>query len=85
MQLSKLNPQTIRSRVLQVVSDQLGIPPEELTPQSDLQKDLNAQKLEIADLLTTIENEFKISLPEEKIEEIQTVEDLINLVVDALP
>lgn len=74
----------ITRKVLEIISNHLGIPKDELDPKADLVKDLNIQRLEIAELLNTMENEFNIRFPQEKIGEIQTLEDIITLVSDNL-
>lgn len=71
-------------KIIEITSNQLGVPREELSLEVDLIKDLNLQKVEIADLVLTIEHEFQITLPPEKIAEVNTLEDIVALVSDNL-
>ena len=74
----------IIKKIIDITSNQLGIPKEELSLEVDFVKDLNLQKVEIADLALTVEHEFQITLPPERIAEINTLEDLVTLVSDNL-
>ena len=47
---------------------------------SNIQDDLVADSLDVVDLITTIEDEFDISIPDEAVEEIKTVGDIVNYV-----
>lgn len=75
----------ILNRLVDLVSNQLGVSKEELLPEADLIKDFNSEKLEIADLFMVIEDEFNIKFASEEIEEIKTIGDLITVVSDHLP
>jgi len=74
-----------KERIIEIVSEQLGIPIEEITPKADFLQDLNAEKIIIPDILLAIEEEFKIQIPKEEKEKIATVNDLIEAVFDQLP
>ena len=47
---------------------------------TDLQDDLGADSLDVVDLLMSIEDEFEIEIPDEEIENIRTVGDLVNYI-----
>ncbi len=67
-------------RVLKIISDHLGVSPDEITIESELRSDLNAQDLEIADLLMKIEKEFSTQFAPEDVRELETIRDIIDLV-----
>lgn len=71
-----MNPE---EKILKFISNQLGIPLEELKPDSDLTLDLGIGPVELADLLTNLENKFAIKIPEEERLKIKTINQIINL------
>lgn len=74
----------IEERVKQLISEHLGVPLEEVLEEADFIQDLNAQTIEITDIILAIEQAYKIKIPEEEQKNIQTVGDLINAVTDQL-
>lgn len=74
----------IEERVKQLISEHLGVPLEEVVEGADFIRDLNAQTIEITDIILAIEQAYKIKIPEEEQKNIQTVGDLINAVTDQL-
>ena len=67
-----------RIRILKIIADKLGVEAEKLTPEANLKADLNATDLEIADLVTTLEQELNLSggAPEEFV----TVGDILEFI-----
>lgn len=72
-------------KIIQIISNSLGIEPQDLKPELDLETDLSIQKLEVADILLNLEREFSIQIPQEEKSDIRTVRDVINSVLDNLP
>lgn len=71
---------TLEEKIKEIISEKLGVSLEEITPSSSFAEDLGTGPIEMADLLVFIEEEFKISLPEEEKKKIETIDQLINLV-----
>lgn len=63
-----------------IISEQLGVDEGEVTAEANIQDDLGADSLDIVDLITTIEDEFDLSIPDEAVEEIKTVGDIANYI-----
>lgn len=74
----------IKNKIYDIISNQIGVEKEEITPDANLMKDLNAQKLEVVDLMVAIENELGIMISEEEISQIETIDDLLSVVTDHL-
>lgn len=72
-------------KIIQIISNSLGIEPQDLKPELDLETDLSIQKLEVADMLLNLEREFSVQIPQEEKSDIRTVRDVINCVLDNLP
>lgn len=70
--------------IIKVISEYLGLSPEDLDRHSSLKDDLNLGPIEINDLLAELSNKFNISFEPQDVEQIQKVEDLIVLVEDNL-
>lgn len=69
-----------KQKILKIISDYLGISPEELKPEADLREDLNAQDLEITDLIMHLEKEFSLTFSPDDTKRLKTVSDLIELI-----
>lgn len=69
-------------KIKEIIAEKVGAPVEEIKPESELEGDLNAGLLEIADIAMKLKEEFQIEIPEEDIKKISTVNDFINLVAD---
>ena len=70
----------IFEKLKDIVAEQLGVEPDEVTTEANIQEDLGADSLDIVDLITTIEDEFDLSIPDEAVEEIKTVGDIVNYI-----
>ena len=69
-------------KLKEIIAEKLGVPVEEIKPESELEGDLNAGILEIADIAMKLREEMQIEISEEEIKKIITVNDFINLVAD---
>lgn len=59
----------------------MGVPPEDVTPDSSLEElgnDYGADSLDLMETLMELEEEFAINIPDEEAEKIQTVGDVIR-------
>ena len=70
---------TNKGRVLRLIADKLGTEEKRLTAQANLKADLNVTDLEIADLITSLEQNLSITIgPSDQIETIGNILDLID-------
>lgn len=70
----------IFEKLKDIIAEQLSVEADEVSLESNIQDDLGADSLDVVDLITTIEDEFDISIPDEAVEEIKTVGDIVNYV-----
>ncbi len=70
----------IFEKLKDIIVDQLGVDEAAVSMEASIQEDLGADSLDIVDLITTIEDEFDISIPDEAVEEIKTVGDIANYI-----
>lgn len=70
----------ILEKLASIIADQLGVEESAVTAEANIQEDLGADSLDVVDLITTIEDEFDLSIPDEAVEEIKTVGDIANYI-----
>lgn len=70
----------ILEKLANIIADQLGVEESAVTAEANIQEDLGADSLDVVDLITTIEDEFDLSIPDEAVEEIKTVGDIVNYI-----
>lgn len=68
----------IFEKVRDIIAEQLGIDPEEITMESSFIDDLGADSLDIVELIMALEEEFDIEIPDEDAEKIKTVGDVVE-------
>lgn len=70
----------IFDKLKDIIVEQLGVEEDAITLTANIQDDLGADSLDVVDLITTIEDEFDISIPDEAVEEIKTVGDIASYI-----
>ncbi len=70
----------IAEKVKKIISEQLGVKPEEIKPESHFVEDLGADSLDTVELVMALEEEFGIEIPDEDAEKLVTVEKAINYI-----
>jgi acyl carrier protein len=68
----------IEEKVIEIVSDQMGVDKSEITRETSFVNDLNADSLDTVELVMEFEDEFELSIPDEEAEKIQTVGQAID-------
>ncbi len=72
----------IETKVIEIVSKQLGVAKEKITRSSSFVNDLGADSLDTVELVMEIEDAFDLSIPDDAAEKIQTVGDAIKYIED---
>ena len=67
-------------KIKEILADQLDIEENAITPDSLLVEDLGADSLDAIDIVMSVEDEFGIEVPDEIIEKIESVSDIITFV-----
>ena len=67
-----------RTGALRRVGEQLGVNPEQVTPNASFIEDLGADSLDIVELVMEFEKEFNIDIPDEDAEKLRTVGDALK-------
>lgn len=70
----------IQAKVIEIVSEQMGVDKGEVAPETSFINDLNADSLDTVELVMEFEDEFDMSIPDEEAEKIQTVGAAIDYI-----
>lgn len=68
---------SIEQEVIDIVVEQLGVDPEEVTLEKSFVEDLNADSLDQTELIMTFEEKLDLEISEEEAAELKTVGDVI--------
>ena len=71
---------SIEEKVKDIIVEQLGVNPEQVTSQASFIEDLGADSLDIVELVMAFEEEFSVEVPDEDAEKLQTVGDVIKYI-----
>lgn len=63
-----------------ILSDQFDIEEDSITGETDLASDLEADSLDVVDLIMSIEDEFEIEVPDEDVEDLRTVDQIVKYI-----
>ena len=72
----------IQEKVIEIVSEQMGVDKAEVSPETSFINDLNADSLDTVELVMEFEDEFDMSIPDEEAEKIQTVGAAVEYIVN---
>ena len=66
-------------KVRSMLAEQLNISADTITPESEVVKDLGADSLDVVELMMALEDEYGITLPEGEVENVKTVQDIVDM------
>ena len=69
-------------KVKELISEQLDVKADDITEASNMQDDLGADSLDVVDLVMALEDEFDVEIPEDQVENIKTVGDIVKFIED---
>ncbi|HYI67532.1 MAG TPA: acyl carrier protein [Candidatus Limnocylindrales bacterium] len=71
---------TTYDRLKKIIVEQLGVDEEEVNPQASFVEDLNADSLDLVELIMSLEEEFGMEISDEDAEKIQKVQDAVDFI-----
>lgn len=74
---------SIEERVVEIVSEQLGVEKDKISRETSFVNDLGADSLDTVELVMELEEEFDISIPDDQAEKIQKVGEAIDFIEQA--
>jgi len=70
----------LEQEVIDIVVEQLGVDKDDVTPAKSFVEDLNADSLDLTELIMTFEERFGCEISEEEAEKLKTVGDVITYI-----
>jgi acyl carrier protein len=70
----------VLEKVTNIIVDRLGVTKEQVTLDASFKEDLNADSLDVVELIMELEEEFSIEISEEDTDKISTVGDVIQYI-----
>ena len=67
-------------KIREIVAKVLNLNVEDVTPDKSFGEDLDADSLDLAEIIMAIEDEFGVTIPDEILEKVVTVQDAYDLV-----
>ncbi len=71
---------TPEDRLKKIIADQLSVNEEDITPEASFIEDLNADSLDLVELIMSLEEEFGVKISDEDAEKIRTVQDAVDYI-----
>ena len=75
-----MSPDKIAQKVQDIIAQNLDVNRDEVTSQASFVDDLNADSLDIVELVMAIEKEFDLEIPDEEAEKIRTVQNAVDYI-----
>jgi acyl carrier protein len=74
---------SIEQRVKEIIVEQLGVNPDQVTPEAKFIEDLGADSLDTVELVMALEEEFGHEIPDEEAEKLQSVGEVIKYIEES--
>ena len=71
-------------KVRKIIAEQLNVDTDDITLDTDLMKDLEADSLDAVEIIMELEDTFDIEIPDEKAEEFKTVASIVEFIEDRI-
>lgn len=71
-------------KIRDILAEQLEIDEDSITMESNIAEDLGADSIDVVDLVMSIEDEFEIEVPDDEVENVKTVGDIVKYVEDSI-
>ena len=69
-------------KMKEIIADQLGVSEDEVTLEASFKEDLDADSLDLFELVMALEEEYDVEIPSDDLAELNTVGDVINYLND---
>ena len=80
-----MDREEILTKIQEITADRLGVDESDVTPDASFREDLEADSLDLVELIMELEEQFGMEIPDEEAEKITTVEEGVDYVVEHQP
>jgi acyl carrier protein len=80
-----LDREEILAKIQEITADRLGVDETDVTPDASFREDLEADSLDLVELIMELEEQFGMEIPDQEAEKITTVEEAVDYVVEHQP
>lgn len=80
-----MSDKSVEEKVKEIIIEQLGVTPEQVTLQASFIEDLGADSLDTVELVMAFEEEFGVEVPDEDAEKLQKVGDVVTYIEGKAP
>lgn len=67
-------------KIREIIATQFDLDEDQITMETTVADDLGADSLDVVEVLMSVEDEFEVEIPDEAIEDIKSVGDLVNYI-----
>lgn len=71
---------TVYERLQSIVAEQLGVEPDQVVREAEFVQDLNADSLDMVELVMSLEEEFGVEISDDDVENLRTVGDAVDYI-----
>ena len=75
-----MDREEILNKIQEITADRLGVEESDVTPEASFREDLEADSLDLVELIMELEEQFGMEIPDEEAEKITTVEEAVDYV-----
>lgn len=69
-------------KLKEIIADQLSVEADNITPETTFKEDLEADSLDLFEMIMAIEEEYGVEIPSEELESLLTVQNVIDYLKD---
>ena len=69
-------------KMKEIIAEQLSVEEDSITEESKFKEDLNADSLDLFELVMALEDEYSVEIPAEELEKLTTVGDVMNYLME---
>jgi acyl carrier protein len=77
-----LEREEVLGKIQEITADRLGVDEGDVTPDASFREDLEADSLDLVELIMELEEQFGMEIPDEEAEKITTVEEAVEYVME---
>ncbi len=75
-----MTDETLKKEVLATIAEQLALDVADVAPEKSFIQDLNADSLDLTELIMTLEEKFSIEIADDEAERLKTVQDVLSFI-----